>query len=278
MIVDTQAVVLKRYDYGESSQVVHLATAEEGRVSVIGKGIKKPSATLKGPVDLFQAGRVTYRVRRGTALRLLVRYEPTTGYIGLRSSLDRLYAAFYFTELYHEVAREHDAHAGGFNLLRDGLASLESASGDVVSAVVMAFELQLLAEAGFSPAIEGCARCGREAPPRARATWIPLAGGVVCRECRERRRELRGGVVVRSVERRVLMHLAGRPLTEATAMGLDETTANSLRRLLDLTVLTVLERPLRSRPFLTDPRRGYLGGVDGLSRSSDRVAEKTSLP
>ncbi|MCA9323017.1 MAG: recombination protein O N-terminal domain-containing protein, partial [Planctomycetes bacterium] len=35
-----EALVLRRFDYGETSQVGHLLTPDQGRVAVLAKGIK----------------------------------------------------------------------------------------------------------------------------------------------------------------------------------------------------------------------------------------------
>ena len=47
------ALVLRRFDYGETSQTARLFSREHGRVGVLAKGVKRPNASLRGPLDLF---------------------------------------------------------------------------------------------------------------------------------------------------------------------------------------------------------------------------------
>ena len=51
--VETDALVLRRFDYSETSQIARLYTRSEGRLSVIAKGIKRPNRDLRGPLDLL---------------------------------------------------------------------------------------------------------------------------------------------------------------------------------------------------------------------------------
>ena len=48
---------------------------------------------------------------------------------------------------------------------------------------MLAAELGWLEAAGFGPAIDRCARCGKE-PGSRRVIFFPANGGVLCRGCR----------------------------------------------------------------------------------------------
>ena len=163
--VETEAIVLRRFDYSESSQVAHLFTLHDGRVSGLAKGIKRPNAALKGPLDLFFRARVSYRRRRGTSLHLITRYEPITAHRRLRTRLERLYAAFYVTELAYDGTREDDPNPELFAGLAASLEALSAASSAAVPAVVAATELGYLASTGLMPLVDACVRCARQAPP-----------------------------------------------------------------------------------------------------------------
>lgn len=48
----TQAIVLRRTNYGESDRILNLLTPE-GKVSVIARGVRKEKSRLAGSIELF---------------------------------------------------------------------------------------------------------------------------------------------------------------------------------------------------------------------------------
>ena len=250
MDFETEAIVLKRFDFGDTSQVAHLLTAREGRVSVLAKGVKKPNPTLKGPIDLFHFARVKYRRRRGAELALLTRYEPITGFPDLRRSLERLYSAFYLTELFHVVSPEGDADPAVFALLGRALEALEEADIRSVPAVTVATELGFLERAGFAPPFDRCALCGARlrAGPTA---FYESAGGFICEACPRPVGEAQG----LSAGTRALLTALGRAgPRHAVRYQVAAGQLRELRAIMKRLVGAVLERPLRSEPFLREIR------------------------
>jgi recombinational DNA repair protein (RecF pathway) len=65
VVTTTEAIVLRRFDFSENSQVGHLFTRQLGRVSVLARGIKRPGPDLRGPLDLFSRAETRLRQRRG---------------------------------------------------------------------------------------------------------------------------------------------------------------------------------------------------------------------
>ncbi len=251
--VTTTALLLRRYDFGETSQIGHLLGAAEGRVSVLAKGIKKPNPRLKGPFDLFQWARVRYRRRAGSDLALLTFYEPLTGFRGLRSRLDRFYAAAYLCELVYELAPERHSQP---DLLRAALAGLKALAGvprGRSSSVLVASELQILEATGFRPDLDRCVGCGR--PLRAESTrFSPRLGGFLGEECPTQGSSLQ---FCSAGSRAALAALWRAGPASAASLRLDRRQESELRSLFREHGREILERPLRSEPFVTDVRYGF---------------------
>lgn len=253
MEVATEALVLRRYDFSESSQIAHLLGGAEGRVSVLAKGAKKATLALKGPIDAFHLARVRYRRRRGD-LDLLVGYEPITGFPGLRSRLDRLYAGFHLLELAHALCRDLDPQPALFAAMVQALAALEDAGGAGVPAVLAAGELAVLDAAGFALSTASCAACGA-AQPAGPAVHASSLRGLVCVACAPRsagRRRLAAGT-------RALV-TALQEAGPRGALRLRATVAQSaeLRGLLRDQETWILDRPLATERFVGDWRTGFL--------------------
>src|SRR5262245_28348871 len=91
--VHTPAIVIQRFAYGETSQVVHLLTEKLGRVVVLAKGAYREKNGYEGPLDLLVRGDVSISLVQGRELGLLVRRRVATTYPSLRCDLRRFAAA-----------------------------------------------------------------------------------------------------------------------------------------------------------------------------------------
>lgn len=246
MHTDTEAIVLRRFDFSETSQIGHFLTRDLGRVSGLAKGIKRPNATLKGPMDLFQRAKVRLVRRPDSDLFLVAHYEPVTIHAALRDRLARLYGAFYWTEILYDGVRELDADPELFDLAAAGLRALEDAPEPGVVPLVAALELKLLDRIGFRPAIENCARCGNRRTGN-RGTFHPIEGGIVCADCR---RPGMAGIDLDGAALAVLQGLLKHPLSFAERLRLSAAQAQGLRTITHALTNAVLERLPLSQRFL----------------------------
>ncbi|MEZ6195487.1 MAG: DNA repair protein RecO [Planctomycetota bacterium] len=241
----TEGIVLARYDWSESSQILHALTPDRGRVSLLARGIKKPNPSLKGPADLFHRARLVFRLRPDAELALLSRYEPVTGHPGLRESLERLYAAFYLTELVHRMQRELDPAPDAYRILARALFSLEEAGPGAAVGIAAAAELGLLDAAGFG------LRTGEGEGPD--LVFHAGSGGWVSRDEAPRdgaAREVAPGT------RAVVRALAAAGPGGAARIRLSAGQREEILGLLARLHREVLDRPLASEPFLRDVRHG----------------------
>ena len=75
----TQALVLRAYEYGETSQILHLFTRDEGRVHGIAKGARRLNGAFHGGADSLQMGEaLVYPRRAGAELRTLGGFSAAT--------------------------------------------------------------------------------------------------------------------------------------------------------------------------------------------------------
>ena len=258
MSIQTEALVLRRFDFGETSQTGRLYTRELGRISVLAKGIKRPGPALRGPLDLFALAAVEIRLRRRSDLHLLARYRVRTGFRGTRQSLARLGSAFYVTEILREGTRDQDPDPRLFDLACATLAALELASAAQVQALMAHFELRYLDLAGFRPRFEACAICQREAPPTGRVRYSHGRCGLICRSCASGRP---GELISLSPALRSRLQGLQETQNPAAVLGLSVPSEEraALGRLLPAILERVLEKELKSAPFVAGWTRGSLG-------------------
>ena len=177
--IDTPAIVIQRFAYGETSQIVHLLTQELGRVVVLARGAFRPKNDFEGPLDLLVRGEVTLALVEGRELGQLLRRRITTAYPALRSDLVRFQAA---SHLLGRICHFEPVGGGGegFRLVERALAALETCPSGRVTLLLLAFDAKFAAVHGIAPVVDGCVRCGSS---RSLARFVAADGGVVCSRC-----------------------------------------------------------------------------------------------
>ena len=175
-----QALVLRTTPYGEADVVVHLLVRGRGRLPAFARGARASRKRFGGALEPFQL--VEALLVEGKELWALREARVVEGFAGLRDDLHRLAHAGYATELVHDLTRAGEPADGLFSLLHDFLFRLQRAPA--TSARLRALELGALGEAGLSPQLDRCARCGDELRP-GRVALSPGAGGLTCAPCTE---------------------------------------------------------------------------------------------
>lgn len=244
------ALVLRRFDYGETSQTIRLFSERHGRLNVLAKGIKRPNPNLRGPADLFALAEVDLRLRPRSELHLLVKYRVVSGFRGLRRNLERLYGAFYVTEVLREGTRDRDPSRPLFDAAVGTLAALEDAPGKDAALAVAWFELAFLEVGGFAPRWDACATCGRQAPEGAPVRFAPWLTGLVCARCLAER-PLRIVSLTPGVRAALTGLRSVDGPREALKLGIAAEDRQVLRRLLSDLLQGVMERELKAAAFVS---------------------------
>jgi len=201
--ISDSAVVLKRLDYSETSQVIVFFTREHGKVRAIAKGIKRSTKTrFAVGIDLLDVGRlvVSSRQERGATLATLTEWKQTRSLSGLREKLHRIHAAEYIADITAQLTEDWDPHAAVFDALLSAFEML--ADADEPLAETVAFQLALLESVGSVPRFDVCVLCGRS---QDLTYFSSFEGGMVCRHCEPAQIEKR------EVSARTLQALRGRP-------------------------------------------------------------------
>jgi len=182
-LVKDAAIVLRRLDFSETSQVLAVFTRDHGQQRLIAKGVKRGTKTRAGiGIDLLEKGDVVFSARPGKEDRLatLTEWRQRDGYRHLRSDLARMYAAEYAADVTVQLTETHDPHPGLYDALDDLLSRL----ADAPAADALATYLwRLLREIGLRPQMVLCVGCNRDATGDEAIYFSSHQGGVLCRDC-----------------------------------------------------------------------------------------------
>jgi DNA repair protein RecO (recombination protein O) len=132
----------------ESSLLVTWFTRECGKLKTLAKGARRPKSPLRGKIDLFYHDEILFLRSRRSDLHLLQDCFLEFPHKQLRESVDTLVPASYVCELVEIGTEPEDPNPRIFDLLGETLAALERTQ---TPALLIWFELQLLAAAGWAP-------------------------------------------------------------------------------------------------------------------------------
>ena len=225
--IKDQAIVLRRLDYSETSQVLVFLTRLHGQQRLIGKGLKRSTKKkFSVGIDLLERGHVVFlfSTRQEGKLGTLTEWFQDEAHLGLRGDLGCWYAAQYAAEITAAMTEEADPHPDLFDALSELLRSL-CEDGDTRTRVIH-YQRALLRSVGLWPNLTQCVVCGRQAPPHRAAYYSAQQGGLVCRRCQPTQLE------TRTVPAAVLTALREDDLTDSTSKAVLE--------LLDYTISQIL--------------------------------------
>ena len=175
----TEAVVLRSIRFGEADRVLHLYTAERGRLGAVAKGVRRVRSRFGGRLEPLFRVRLVLHEGRGE-LCTVTSAETVDAHPALREHRGALDRA---TQACDAVLRLFDAaepNRPAYHLLCRELAVLGADPTGATRAHGLAFRLKLLLAAGFLPELATCASCG---DPEHLAGFSASAGGVVCAGC-----------------------------------------------------------------------------------------------
>jgi DNA repair protein RecO (recombination protein O) len=180
--VETEAVVVRLVDYGESDRVVTLVTRTCGKVAAMARGARKSRRRFGPGMGLYVIGQARLRERHGSELLLCDSFVATSDPTLLATDLARLAHASYLCELVRELLPTAHAEPEVFELLCAGLGVLADPARPARAETLRGFEIALLDALGLGPILDRCAVCGGDVAT-GEVTFDFARGGVVCAHC-----------------------------------------------------------------------------------------------
>lgn len=239
--ITTPALVLRTWDFAETSQVVMALTRDAGKVRGLAKGSRRATGSFQGGFDVGTVVELGF-IRKSEGLDVLAKSRMTETFPGLRDSLPALYAAFFAMELAADLTVEHDPHPDFFDLTINTLRLLDR--GAPADIALFHFEARTMSLLGYMPRLEACALCGKALP--AKPAFSPRFGGALCAMCGPKDM---GAKQVSAGALRMLARLAEGAIP-LEALNVEGRTGRELRAAFDLFWMNLLGREVRSARFL----------------------------
>src|SRR5580765_5791286 len=223
----TEAVVLRTIRFGEADRVLHLYTADRGRVGAVAKGVRKTMSRFGGRLEPLSHVELVLLQGSGE-LQTVTGVQLVRSHQAARDDFYRLSVGLIGAEAMLRLFPEQERNERAFTALTRFLDVLDdaphAAERPTLDPLALAFQLKLLWLSGYLPHLTSCAECGVD--DATRVGYSPSAGGAVCPECSNRTEALAlspDGVA--GIEA-----LLASPLAEAASIGLPERAARDALR------------------------------------------------
>ena len=178
MYVNTTGLVLRETMYKESSKILTVLTANEGKLTVTARGALRRNSKLAAATQLLVFSDITLFSSRDRWT--LTEARSIEQFRGLQNDVAHMALGSYFAELTEAVADEDSPNPELLPLCLNALFALSEGIKEP-SYIKPAFELRLMAVSGFAPLISHCSICGKEVMECA---LLNLSGGkLTCMDC-----------------------------------------------------------------------------------------------
>ncbi len=243
----TEAIVLRRKDFGEADRILTLFTPELGKIRALAKGIRKPRSRKAGHLELYM--RSNLFLAKGRDMDIITQAETVAAYRAMREDLLRSTYGSYCIELLDKFTPDEAENKLMYELLTHVLGWLTEARD--LALTTRYYELQLLGLAGYQLELFRCVANGEKIEAEDQF-FSPAEGGVVCPRCGPNRE----GVFPISLNAlKVLRFMIRSPYESLRELKLGPMVQAELERVIQRTITYYLEQQLKSVEFLKLVRR-----------------------
>lgn len=186
----TDAILLRKIEYGDHDYIITFLTRSRGKICVIAKNAKKSVKRFSGALDLFSVNHIqcTFPKKSKDALIILAQTDLENGFVNIRYDVFKTTYACYWVELIYLWLEEGKKQTQLYDLLFFVLDMLNQS--DIKMAVLsLLFQIRFMRISGFSPNIEFCDNCNTPVDDiqQKRVQFDFKEGKIVCDNCLKNR-------------------------------------------------------------------------------------------
>ncbi|OGY25664.1 MAG: DNA repair protein RecO [Candidatus Woykebacteria bacterium RBG_16_39_9b] len=177
----TEAIILRRDNFGEADKLITFLTSKEGKVSAVAKGVRKITSRRAPNLELFN--HVKLFLVRGKNIDNIGEVETLQSFKDFKEDLSRVGYAYKVAELVDQFAVRDQESFLLFNLFLTTLGLLDREKNNFKAPIVLiAFETKLLGIVGYKPHLTNCVRCKKQLAVKGSFFSAEL-GGIVDSSC-----------------------------------------------------------------------------------------------
>lgn len=227
MIVETEAVVLRTMDYGDTSKIVTLYSKKFGKIKVMAKGVRSQKNKFGSSLEPLTISSVVVYKKEQRDLHLLSKSEIALPLRLIQKDTDRLYTGLALIELINMIMHDEEENEKIFSLIVESLQTIDGATKNAVN-VLCAFMLKMFGAFGFGISLDQCIICGKPmADHSGPFALIRLSDGkIICHDCYKEGNT--NGVRIENGLLKSLRYLQDTPVMKAPALSFTETMKDDM--------------------------------------------------
>ncbi|KPK39604.1 MAG: hypothetical protein AMJ78_08230 [Omnitrophica WOR_2 bacterium SM23_29] len=244
-IQSTEAFVLNRRDFRETSILATFYSRDFGKVKGILKGIKAEKARYGSSAELFSLNKIVFYEKSKSEFNNITQCDLIDGFFGIRKYLNAIAYASYLAELVDTLTEPNEKNIQVHELLYNSFKLLSV--GEEPNKIARIFELRYLSSLGFAPTLNSCIHCGSGISDKARFSL--RHGGMLCERC------LKEDPHARAISRgtvETLKYIGGSKLDSLLKLKISRSIEGELNVLVEELLESHLEKPLKSKKFIKD--------------------------
>lgn len=239
----TEAIVLRKRDFRETSLIVDFYTRDFGKISGILKGIRSEPAKFASTLELFSHNEIIFYMKRSSSLHLVSQCDSRDNFDNVRQDINRSGMASFMMELVDAVMQPEDKNEDILDLALACLQELKAIYNP--HKIMTIFKIKMLALSGFKPHFDSCVSCGNRILGQSKFSLA--LGGLLCTKCYQK--DLRSRSIFRGTVASIL-HIERNDIKTNLNLGMNPQIKKELELILNAFLNFHLERELKSQRVL----------------------------
>jgi DNA repair protein RecO (recombination protein O) len=239
----TEAIVLNKRDFRETSTIADFYTRDFGKISGLLKGIRDDPVKFATNLEIFSHNEIIFYRKRNSSLHLVSQADKRNNFDNIRQNITKIGLGCFMMELLGAIMPQEDKNEDIFDLTMSCLRELEvTHNPDKIMAI---FKIKILSLSGFKPHLDSCVTCGGRVLGLSKFSLV--LGGLLCPRCYPK------DTAARSIFRGTvasILHIEKNDLKTNHNLGMNPQIKKELDVILNAFLNFHLERELKSQRVL----------------------------
>ena len=173
MLIRKDAIILKSYDFRNTSKIIHILSSDAHRFSLVAKGARRTKSQFAGNIEPLNLAQLVFYIKPEKSLGTLKEATVKNDHRFLKKNLYQLNIGWSLIEIGRKIP---SPMKGLFGLEKRALSFLNRGFKEEV---LIYFFLSLFKLQGIFPETKKCVRCGSD-----KADFFDIeSGGTKCENC-----------------------------------------------------------------------------------------------
>jgi DNA repair protein RecO (recombination protein O) len=248
----TEAIVLNRRDFRETSLIADFFTRDFGKLSGLLKGIKTDLKKFASSVEPFSYNEIIFYKKINSSLHLVSQCDTRDNFDAVRRDVFKTGIASCIMELLGAIMAQEDRNEDVFDLCLACLAELKTNHNPEKIATI--FKIKMLAFSGFKPHFDSCVLCGDRILGQSKFSLS--LGGLLCSRCQQK--DMSSRTVFRGTVASIL-YIEKNDFKNNLNLGMNPQIKRELNMILNAFLNFHLEKELKSQKVLSNLIKGSPG-------------------